>query len=254
MKELTAKTLEGLFSLEGKVGIVTGASKGIGEQIAAVLADAGARIYDLSRTRNDSQRNSDIVWKQVDVSDHAALQQVVDEIGQTEGIDFLINNAGITKRVKATEVDAQWWNKIHDVNVDAVFFACQAAYPYLKKAAQGGRIITISSMASYMGFSEVVPYCSTKSAVTGITRGLSVEWAADNILVNSISPGWFQSEMNKQVIDEERDRKMRSKIALSRYGDLKEIGSMALFLVSAASAYITGQDFSVDGGARSLGY
>jgi len=253
LKEFTSKTLESLFSLEGKTGIVTGASSGIGKEIANLLADAGATVYDLSLILCD-ETNHNIIRKQIDVTDKEQMKLAIDTIGKSSGIDFLINNAGITKRVKAQDVDSAWWDKIHEVNVDALFFASQFAYPYLRASKNVGRIVNISSMAAYMGFSEVVPYCSTKSAVTGITRGLSVEWAKDNVLVNSISPGWFQSEMNKQVIDDERNKKMLGKVALGRYGDLKEIAYMALFLVSSASTYITGQDFSVDGGARAFGY
>jgi len=253
LKEFTSKTLESLFSLEGKTGIVTGASSGIGKEIANILVDAGATVYDLSLILCD-ETNQNIIRKQIDVTDKEAMKAAIDTIGKSSGIDFLINNAGITKRVKAQDVDSAWWDKIHEVNVDALFFASQFAYPYLRASKNVGRIVNISSMAAYMGFSEVVPYCSTKSAVTGITRGLSVEWAKDNVLVNSISPGWFQSEMNKQVIDDERNKKMLGKVTLGRYGDLKEIAYMALFLVSNASTYITGQDFSVDGGARAFGY
>ena len=255
MNSVTSQTLENLFSLEGRVGIITGASSGIGEQIANILTSAGAKIYDLSlMLKEEETPPHNIIRKQVDITDTGALKAIIDEIGRKEGIDFLINNAGITKRIKAQNVDEAWWRKIHSVNVDGVFFTSQYAFPYLRQSKHIGRIISISSMAAYMGFSEVVPYASTKSAVTGITRGLCVEWADENILVNSISPGWFQTEMNKQVIDETRDKLMRGKIALSRYGNIKEIGYMALFLLSDGAKYITGQDFSVDGGARAFGY
>ncbi len=254
MKDITLKTLETLFSLENHVGIITGASSGIGAQMANILADTGAQIYDLSLEIDKENQHDGITRIQVDVTDEDTTKKIIDEIGGGNGIDFLINNAGITKRVEATKVSREWWKKIHEVNVDSVFFISQQAYPYLIKSKYVGRIINISSMAAYMGFNEVVPYCSTKSAVTGITRGLAVEWAKDNILVNSISPGWFKTKMNAQVTDEERHNKMINKIALGKYGDLKDISYMALFLVSNASTYITGQDFSVDGGARIFGY
>lgn len=250
----TSNYVNGIFGLEGRVGIITGASSGIGFEIANVLADAGAKIYDLSRTLRETAKHENIVRIKVDVTDQMRMKEIIEGIGQEEGIDFLINNAGITKRIKAEAVDPAFWKMIHEINVDAVFFTSQLAYPYLKNSKYIGRILSISSMASYMGFSEVVPYCSTKSAVTGITRGLSVEWAGDNILVNSISPGWFKSNMNAQVLDEVRDQKIKSKIALGTYGELKDIGYMALFLLGNGANYITGQDFSVDGGARSLGY
>jgi NAD(P)-dependent dehydrogenase (short-subunit alcohol dehydrogenase family) len=109
-------------------------------------------------------------------------------------------------------------------------------------------------MASYLGFSEVVPYCASKSAVIGITRGLAVEWASQNVLVNSVSPGWFPSLMNQQVMDVERQKKILSRMPLHRYGRPEELAAMICFLASPAASYITGQDFSVDGGALAFGY
>lgn len=112
----------------------------------------------------------------------AVVKTIVEDIVSKEGkLDFLINNAGITCRQRAEDVDEAFWDKIHAVNVDAVFHMAQICYPHLKKFEHVGRIVSIASMASYMGFSEVVPYCSTKSAIRGITRGLAVEWVYDNI-------------------------------------------------------------------------
>ena len=117
-----------------------------------------------------------------------------------------------------------------------------------------GRIINISSMSAHLGFSEVVPYCTSKGAVLAMTRGLAIEWANDNITVNSIAPGWFPSEMNKQVMDAERKAKILSRMPVHKFGDTRDIGAMALFLVSDGAKYITGQDYAVDGGALAFGY
>ncbi|MDR1137059.1 MAG: SDR family oxidoreductase [Synergistaceae bacterium] len=255
MNGRTAQTLENLFSLEGAVGIVTGASSGIGLGIAAVLADAGAKVYGINRNPHEEPGFEGIVLIQGDVTDTGDMKAIVTEIALKEGkLDFLVNNAGITRRQRAEEVDAAFWEQIHQINVDAVFYLSQICYPYLSKSERIGRIVNIASMASYMGFSEVVPYCSTKSAVQGITRGLATEWANDNLLVNSVSPGWFPSKMNRQVMDEKRKEKILSKIALGRFGDTRDIGSMVLYLLSSAATYITGQDFAVDGGALSFGF
>lgn len=237
------------------MGIVTGASSGIGLGIATLLAQAGSKVYNISIEVPTENCEEGIISLQGDVTDTVSMKQAVEEIIQEEGqLDYLINNAGITKRQRAEEVDSAFWDKINQVNVDAVFYLSQICYPYLKQSAYVGRIVSIASMASYMGFTEVVPYCATKSAVRGITRGLATEWAADNMLVNSVSPGWFPSKMNQQVMDEERKEKILSKIALNRFGEVRDIGSMSLFLLSNASTYITGQDFAVDGGALSFGY
>ena len=255
MKQYVSETLEELFSLEGRVGIVTGASGGIGLGIATLLVNAGAKVYNLSIDEPSSPDSENLIFIQADITDSDNLKRIVGEIAEKEGkIDFLVNNAGITKRVRAEDVDQKFWDKINQVNVDAVFYLSQICYPFLKESPYVGRIVNIASMASYMGFSEVVPYCATKSAVRGITRGLSVEWIKDNILVNSVSPGWFPSKMNQQVMDAKRKEKILSKIPLERFGDVKDIGSIILYLISNASTYITGQDFAVDGGALAYGF
>lgn len=252
--------LKHFFSLEGRIGIVTGASSGIGCGIAHLLADAGAKIYNLSRnpTRRGGQDfafNDTVEDISADVSDLDRLKDIVEDIAGRDGLDFLINNAGITKRMRAEDVDQEWWERIHRVNVDAVFFMSQFCYPYLRKSEHVGRIVTISSMAAHLGFAEVAPYCSTKSAVAGITRSLAVEWANDNIRVNSVAPGWIQTNMTQVVSDPQRREKIIGRMPLHRYGHPRnDIGTMVWFLVAEASSYITGQDFAVDGGALSFGF
>nr|WP_279233155.1 SDR family NAD(P)-dependent oxidoreductase [Marinisporobacter balticus] len=118
----------------------------------------------------------------VDITDRENVKKVVTEIGEKKGLDFLINNAGTTKRWRAEDLSEEYWDKIHRLDLDAVFYMSQYAYPYLKKSKHVGRIVNISSMAAHLGFEEVVPYCSTKAGVTGITRGLAIEWVNDNIL------------------------------------------------------------------------
>ena len=140
------------------------------------------------------------------------------------------------------------------VNVKYLFQMSVICYPYLKKSADKGRIINITSMSAHLGFSEVVPYCASKGAVLAMTRALAVEWAQDNITVNSIAPGWFRSKMNEQVVDATREQKILNRMPLHAYGDTRDLGKMAEFLVGDGAAYITGQDFAVDGGALAFGY
>ena len=251
-------TLIELFTLEERVGIVTGGSKGIGLAISSLLADAGAKVYAVSRTGKVEDEpcptNKNIIHIPLDITIKDKAKKLITEIGNKEGLDFLINNAGITYKGKAENFDLDQWDFIHKVNVDAVFYLSQFAYPYLKESKFIGRIVNISSMAAHLGFSEVVPYCSTKAAVLGITRGLAVEWVNDNILVNSVAPGWFPSKMTQQVMDEERKKKILNRMPLHRFGETKDIGAMVLFLLGKGAKYITGQDFAVDGGTLSYGY
>jgi NAD(P)-dependent dehydrogenase (short-subunit alcohol dehydrogenase family) len=188
-----------------------------------------------------------------DISNVNAVEDFISEIA-SKGIDILINNAGITEKMPAKDVDDATFRRIQGLNVDALFRMTRLCYPYLKQSSSIGRVINVSSMAAHLGFSEVVPYCGTKAAVTGITRGLAVEWAEENILVNSVAPGWFPSEMNKQVMDEDRQQKILARMPMHRYGKSSELAHMVLFLSSSASTYITGQDFAVDGGALAFGY
>ena len=145
-------------------------------------------------------------------------------------------------------------HQVVNVNVKYLFQMSVICYPYLKKSADKGRIINITSMSAHLGFSEVVPYCASKGAVLAMTRALAVEWAQDNITVNSIAPGWFRSKMNEQVVDAAREQKILNRMPLHAYGDTRDLGKMAEFLVGDGAAYITGQDFAVDGGALAFGY
>lgn len=254
MEKRTEKTLEQLFSMEGKRGIITGASSGIGLETAKVLSDAGAKVYDFCRTLRPENKYPGVTQIEVDITNYNQVQKEIENIANEGAIDFLINNAGVTKRERAEKVEKELWNYIHAVNVDALFHMCQVCFPYLKQSVHGGRIVNIASMASYMGFEEVVPYCSSKSAVRGITRGLATEWVKDNICVNSVSPGWIPSQMSQQVMDEDRKQKILGKIPMKKFGEGKDIGAMVLFLLSNGAGYITGQDFVVDGGAQTFGF
>ena len=247
-----------LFDLKGRTGIITGASSGIGLGTANVLAEAGAKIDALSRTgglKDPAEYcHENIIHVKADVCDMAQMEEKVKEIGEKDGIDFLINNAGVTVKCRAENFKMEDFDRIQAVNVRAVFQLSCLCYPYLKKSPHMGRIINTSSMSAHLGFSEVVPYCTSKGAVLAMTRGLAIEWANDNITVNSIAPGWFPSEMNKQVMDAERKQKILSRMPVHKFGDTRDIGAMALFLVSDGAKYITGQDYAVDGGALAFGY
>ena len=129
-----------------------------------------------------------------------------------------MNNAGITAKMKMVDLNKEEWDRIQKVNVDASMDLSRYSFPYLQKAKNTGRIVNITSMASYFGFNDVVAYTVSKTALLGLTRGLAVEWADNNVLVNSVSPGWIKTNMNKQVVDQKREKKILNKIALQKYG------------------------------------
>ncbi len=248
-----------LFNLTGHTGIVTGASRGIGMGIAKVLCGAGAKVYNLSRSIYAGEENicEGMENIPVDITNLAKTKEIIDDIAAKEGhLDFLVNNAGMTYKARAEEFPQEEYQRIQNLNLKAMFDLSRQAYPYLKESRYTGRIVNISSMASYMGFTGVVPYCMTKAGVTGLTRGLAQEWRKEPILVNSVAPGWFLTKLNEELFASNPDRKEAAlnKITLERFGDPAEVGHMVLFLLSGASTYLTGQDFAVDGGALSHGF
>lgn len=250
----------GLFDLTGHVGIITGASRGLGMGQAKVLTDAGATVYNLDlepHSDEEEMTGGEFIDVICDVTDYAKVEEAVKRIAGERGcLDFLINNAGITHKSRAEEFPEERLDKIMEINLKTPFMISRICYPYLKKSAHIGRIISISSMAAYMGFSGVLPYDMTKSGITGMTRGLAEEWRNDNILVNSVAPGWFLTKLNAGMFAQNPDRKAAAlnKPMLPKFGKPVEIGYMILFLLSGASTYLTGHDFPVDGGATTHGF
>ena len=247
-----------MMELAGKTGIITGGSSGLGFAAANVLAEAGAVVYAVSRSGRPKLEgetsHENVIHLAADVSDYKEMGELTERIGREHGIDFLVNNAGITVKSLAQDVSDADFEKVLQVNVSSVFKLCTLCYPYLRQSPHRGRIVNITSMAAHLGFSEVVPYCTSKGAVLSMTRGLAVEWAQDGINVNSVAPGWFPSEMSRKVMDEERKQKILARMPVHCFGNPRDIGAMVKFLVSDESEYITGQDFAVDGGALAYGY
>ncbi|MBO4355681.1 MAG: SDR family oxidoreductase [Clostridia bacterium] len=245
--------------LSSLCGIVTGGSSGIGYDISNTLAAAGAKVYVISRTGCPKEGYPEslpgVEHIKGDISDVCAMKNICSRIAEENGgkIDFLINNAGVSFKCRAEDFPPEEFDRIMNVNVRSLFYMCTVCYPWLKKSPVKGRIINITSMSAHLGFSLVVPYCASKGAVLSVTRGLAVEWA-DDVTVNSIAPGWFRSNMNAQIVDPEREKKILSRMPVHAYGDKKDIGEMVRYLCGPAASYITGQDFAIDGGALAYGY
>jgi 2-deoxy-D-gluconate 3-dehydrogenase len=246
--------------LTGKAGVVTGGSSGIGFQIANALADAGAVVYVISRTGavkpGTGESHAGVIHLKGDIADVQAMREMAARLAEKHGgsLDFLVNNAGISYKCRAEDFPMDRFDAILETNVKCVFQMSTLYYPYLKKSAGRGRILNITSMGAHLGFSGVVPYCASKGAVLAMTRALAVEWAEDNLCVNSIAPGWFHSKMNEQIVDTEREKRILARMPVHAYGDTKDLGAMARFLCGPGASYITGADFPVDGGALAYGY
>lgn len=246
--------------LQGLVGIVTGGSSGIGLDIANQLALQGAVVYIISRTGRVKEGYPESVPGTIhvkgDITDKEAMQQLVRELAEKHDghLDFLVNNAGATYKCTAQDVPLEEFDRVLNINVRAAFLMSQLLYPYLKASPSKGRIINISSMSAHLGFSLVVPYCTSKAAIVGLTRGLAIEWANDNITVNSIAPGWFHSKLLDEVMDDKRRQQILNRIPVHDFGDTNDIGALAAFLIGPHGSYISGQDYAVDGGALAYGY
>ena len=246
------------FDLSGRVALVTGASRGIGQSIAEGLARAGASLAVTSRSaaRLDETlaRLAALGSPALPVVHDAALvescrsavQEVADHFGR---LDILINNAGMEQVCPSLEVDEALWDRILDTNLKGAFFCAQAAAARMKQDERGGAIVNLCSLTSAVGVPTAVPYGSSKSGLLGMTRALAAEWAPLDIRVNAIAPGCFPTDMTEVFYQDAGWRAaMLAKIPQARFGALADLQGAAVFLASDASAYVTGQCLPVDGG------
>ena len=243
--------------LEGRIAVVTGASKGLGRQMAESLAAAGASVALVARSeellntvaagiREQGGRAEVIV---ADVTGEAAVAKVAEQVNDRLGVcDILINNAGINNRKAVDEFTLDEWNEILAINMTAPFLMCRAFVPGMKEK-KFGRIINLTSIMSHISIPNRTGYSGTKAGLLGMTRALALELATFNITANGISPGPFATEMNKPILDDpERNAQFISRIPLGRWGKVEEVGSLAVYLCSDAAAFITGTDIVIDGG------
>jgi len=247
-----------LFSLEGKVSVVTGASRGIGRAIALGLAGAGSDVAVAARTESDLEtlvkeieglgRNAIAV--PTDVLDRAAIETLLDRaIDELGGLNVLVNNAGGTRFVAPlTTLRPEGWDKVIDLNLNAVFHATQLAAQRMVERG-GGSIIQISSVAGVQGAEGLSFYSAAKGGVRLMTQAVARELASSGVRLNSIAPGWIATDLNVNLWSDEGVRKsMEGMIPMGRLGNAEEIVGPAVFLASDASSFVTGATLLVDGG------
>jgi len=245
------------FRLDGKVALVTGSSRGLGQGAAVALAEAGADVALLDR--GDASATADLIAAtgrrvhriQRDLVSAAPdeLASAVDEvIGELGGLDILVNNAGTIRRAPAAEYPLGDWDDVLAVNLDAVFHLSQAAGRHM--LAQGsGRIINVASMLSFQGGILVPAYTASKHAVAGLTKALANEWASAGVTVNAVAPGYMATDNTAPLrADEDRAASILSRIPAGRWGEASDLQGVFVFLASDAAAYLTGAVIPVDGG------
>jgi 2-dehydro-3-deoxy-D-gluconate 5-dehydrogenase len=243
------------FDLSGRIALVTGANRGLGQAIALALAQAGADIATVSTGSADATGDQvralgrRFLALQADLSTLEPIARIVgDTTAQLGGIDILVNNAGMIRRADAVDFSEADWDEVIDVNLKSAFFLSQAVGRGMIAAGRG-KIINIASMLSFQGGIRVPSYTASKSGLAGITRLLANEWAAKGINVNAIAPGYMRTDNTAQLrADEARNRSILERIPAARWGEPGDIGGAAVFLASTASDYVNGAILPVDGG------
>ena len=251
-------SIQDLFTLTDRVAIVTGGSRGLGEEMAEGLAEAGAALMICARREQwltptlDSfrQRGFRIAGMVADVSNPSDVQAVVDATMKTYGrVDILVNNAGVTWSTRPEEMPLDKWQKVIDINLTGAFLFAQAAGREMLKR-EYGRIINVASIAglhaSVRG-PHYAPYAASKAGLMGLTRELAASWGRQNIRVNAIAPGFFHSRLADAAL-ELAEPSIKATCPIPRVGAAGELKGVCVFLAADASNYITGQTIVVDGG------
>jgi 3-oxoacyl-[acyl-carrier protein] reductase len=246
-----------MFSLTGRVALVTGASSGLGTQFAKALADNGAAVTLVARRADRLKALKDeieskggkAVAVEADVTDRVAMVRAFDAAEKAFGtVTILVNNAGIAHGGRAVEMPPEEWHKVVSTNLDAVFFWAQEAARRMLASKKQGAIVNIASVLGLAVSKGAVAYAAAKAGVVQVTKALAVELAFKGVRVNAIAPGWFVTEMNDDYLMSEAGTAIKREIPMGRFGNPGELDGALLLLTSDAGSYITGATIVVDGG------
>lgn len=248
---------QNIFSMKGKVALVTGASRGLGQSIAVGFARAGADVICCSSRQGGTDETAKLITEQgqkayclaADLSSLDEVRQLVEQAYvQVNNIDILVNNGGTIVRHPAIDFPLDEWQQVIDVNLNSVFLLSQLIGKKMLENKQG-KIINIASMLSFQGGITVPAYTASKHGVVGITKALANEWAASNVQVNAIAPGYFRTDNTQALQDNpERNKDIENRIPAGKWGEPSQIVGAVTFLATQASDYVNGHVLAVDGG------
>ena len=247
-----------MFKLDGKVALITGGNGGIGLGMAQGLAQAGARVVIAARNAQKSADavaslqafSSDSFALEADVTDEASVAALFAQVAERCGrLDILVNNAGTTVRKPVDQLALAEWHQVMDTNLTSAFLCCRAAHPLFKQAG-GGKVINIGSMMSIFGAPYAPAYGASKGGIVQLTRAMAASWAADQIQVNAILPGWIATDLTQAAREQVPglNERVIARTAAGRWGQPADLAGTAVFLASAASDFVTGTAIPVDGG------
>lgn len=244
-----------LFSLEGRVAMVTGCNKGLGQAMAVALAEAGADIVAVNRRAADETRAGVEAAGRRFHAVEAELgrdrpEQIfaaaVAKCGQT---DILVNNAGTIRRAPAIEFSEEDWDAVIDINLKAAFFLAQQAARHMIERGTRGKIVNVASLLSFQGGIRVPSYTASKSGILGLTRLMANEWAPHGINVNAIAPGYMATDNTQALRDDAtRSAEILGRIPAGRWGEPSDLAGAVVFLASRGADYVNGHTLAVDGG------
>jgi NAD(P)-dependent dehydrogenase (short-subunit alcohol dehydrogenase family) len=251
-----------LFSLKGKVAVVTGGTSGIGRALSLGLADAGADVIASARRQqqvDDTANEIEARGRQTlrlasDVGDRESLEKLLAGSLERFGrVDILVNCAGIIKRTPTLDLPEADWTNILNVNLTGTLRACQVFGRHMLERGSG-RIVNIASLNSFVALSEVAAYAASKAGVASLTRSLAVEWSKKGVTVNAVAPGVFRTDLNAQLLDSTpRGQELLMRTPMGRFGKTEELVGAVVYLASDSASFVTGQILVVDGGFLASG-
>jgi NAD(P)-dependent dehydrogenase (short-subunit alcohol dehydrogenase family) len=251
-----------LFSLEGRVAVVTGGTSGIGRALSLGLADAGADVIASARRKEQVEKTAGEIEARgrqtlrlsSDVSDRGTLETLLAAVLERFGkVDILVNCAGTIKRTPTLDMPEAEWTNILNTNLTGTLRACQVFGRHMLERGYG-RIINIASLNSFVALSEVAAYAASKAGVASLTRSLAVEWSKKGVTVNAVAPGVFRTDLNAQLLDSTpRGQELLMRTPMGRFGKTEELIGATVYLASDAASFVTGQILVVDGGFLASG-